>query len=445
MNTVKKGSAFESEVFEYLKQEIEAERFGIKANSCKIYKQQKYFSKDRESNIVFDIAIEVYLAGSTTFSFLFLIECKNYGHSVPIDDVEEFFQKTQQVAAANSKAIIFSRASFQKGAKTFSKSKGIGLVRYSSSIDNEWVLHRTMASSLTAKIMQNVSNALDYEESHFIKYKANIQTPLKPSNNIQDLFLDLLYYDDSYKLFSESISSIYPEPLNNTIINKLIHKVPYLKHEQLEKISQTVLKKIKYSDGAVDLDVICDLVREKYNLRIIHHQQDQLPIMTLGEILFEKNEIHLYFNNQTPDSKKRFTLAHELGHYFLQHRKYIQAEQLVLTNTDFDTRTLNEFNDADRLEYQANYFAACLLMPKERIITLFNKLLVHHNIRNRGFSPLFLDKQPCNLQPYLSITESIMDHFQVSRTAITNRLEELNLLVREDIKNSITPYNRGNS
>jgi len=77
----------------------------------------------------------VYLPGSREYSALVLIECKNYGHPVPVDDVEEFFAKVQQVAAANAKATIASTASFQSGAREFAKSKGMGLIRRPPAIE----------------------------------------------------------------------------------------------------------------------------------------------------------------------------------------------------------------------------------------------------------------------------------------------------------------------
>src|SRR5687768_2166293 len=124
LSTTRKGDALERIIRDLLQTEIEADRFYLKKDQCRIFWQKGYFSKDRGSKIVFDVAIEVYLPGTEEYSLLVLIECKNYGHRVPVNDAEEFFSKVQQVAAANCKAIIASTAAFQHGTVEYAKSKG---------------------------------------------------------------------------------------------------------------------------------------------------------------------------------------------------------------------------------------------------------------------------------------------------------------------------------
>ena len=123
MSTSKTGEELEIAVFELFKSEIDAGRFFAKKKCCRIFRKKAYYSKDRESNIVFDVSIEISLPGAEEYSILVLIECKNYGHAVPVDDIEEFFTKTQQVGAANTKAIAISNNSFQSSTLNFAKSK----------------------------------------------------------------------------------------------------------------------------------------------------------------------------------------------------------------------------------------------------------------------------------------------------------------------------------
>ncbi len=128
-STTQTGNAFERRVYDLLQTEIDADRFWAKKENCKIFWKKGYYSKDRATDIVFDVSVEVYLPGAKECSLLVLVECKNYAHAVPVDDVEEFFAKVQQVAAANAKSIVASTAAFQSGARAFAKSKGIGLIR----------------------------------------------------------------------------------------------------------------------------------------------------------------------------------------------------------------------------------------------------------------------------------------------------------------------------
>src|SRR5687768_14096101 len=128
MNTTQKGDRLESKIFALFKREIVEGRFFVSEHCCKLFSKKGYYSKARGKTIIFDISIEIYLPGQDTYSMLVLIECKNYNHPVPVDDIEEFYQKVEQVAGANGKAIVVSTNSFQESAFSFSKSQGVGLL-----------------------------------------------------------------------------------------------------------------------------------------------------------------------------------------------------------------------------------------------------------------------------------------------------------------------------
>ncbi|MEM5501513.1 ImmA/IrrE family metallo-endopeptidase [Ahrensia kielensis] len=69
----------------------------------------------------------------------------------------------------------------------------------------------------------------------------------------------------------------------------------------------------------------------------------------------KKNNGHwtIGVNSLHHPNRRRFTIAHELGHYFL-HRHI----------SDFEDRALfRNSSDRNQLEYEANDFAASLLMP----------------------------------------------------------------------------------
>ncbi|MCI5196603.1 MAG: restriction endonuclease [Candidatus Electrothrix sp. AW5] len=130
MNTTKKGDKLEDQAFVVFDKQIAEGYFFTRREYSKIFQKKGYYSRDREKDIIFDISVEVTLPGQERYSLLFLIECKNYNHRVPVDDIEEFFAKIQQVSGANVKGIVMSTNSFQQGAFNFAKSKGIGLLRY---------------------------------------------------------------------------------------------------------------------------------------------------------------------------------------------------------------------------------------------------------------------------------------------------------------------------
>lgn len=80
------------------------------------------------------------------------------------------------------------------------------------------------------------------------------------------------------------------------------------------------------------------------------------------------NKVYIGVARDEPAFRKRFTLAHELGHFFLGHdtsqiefRQNINALELAI---------LGYYHDDD--EKEANEFAGELLMPEEEVKQLYN-------------------------------------------------------------------------
>jgi Zn-dependent peptidase ImmA (M78 family) len=69
-------------------------------------------------------------------------------------------------------------------------------------------------------------------------------------------------------------------------------------------------------------------------------------------------------------NRKRYTLAHELGHYILHKEKNIN----IVDTTFFRS------NETDSIEYMANEFAAKLLMPEDKV----RDLVDNQGIKNIG-------------------------------------------------------------
>lgn len=118
---------FEDEVAAHIKREIAEYSLGLQETHCKVYQRKPYYSKTRESDIVFDVAIEVLpTPDAPTPLLIWVWECKDYpARTVSVDEVEEFAEKLRQVGA--HKGTIATRKGFQSGAETVAKSYRIGL------------------------------------------------------------------------------------------------------------------------------------------------------------------------------------------------------------------------------------------------------------------------------------------------------------------------------
>lgn len=197
MNTTKKGDALEIAVFDLLKGQIDADRFFAKKECCSIFRRKGYFSEKRKANIVFDISIEIRFPGAVDYSMLILIECKNYAKSVPVDDVEEFFAKVDQVGEANTKGIFVSNNALQSSALRYCKSQGMGVARYFDGQDLKWELRRSASASFASQSGADDPEAYagltlpDYKSSMFELY---MQSPRCATNSLNTFVEDLVFH-----------------------------------------------------------------------------------------------------------------------------------------------------------------------------------------------------------------------------------------------------------
>lgn len=122
----------------------------------KVRRNAKYYSKDRESHIICDISVEKYLEDPDTNTALrpaiiMVIECKDYSGPVPVDDVEEFHSKLQQIGADNTKGIMISHTGgFQRSALNYAHSKGIALARILPNEQVSYVYHYMYSFSFSS-------------------------------------------------------------------------------------------------------------------------------------------------------------------------------------------------------------------------------------------------------------------------------------------------------
>jgi len=83
-----------------------------------------------------------------------------------------------------------------------------------------------------------------------------------------------------------------------------------------------------------------------------------------GTLVYDRKfYIHLNTNlGNTPDKERgRFTLAHELGHYFIDSHRLALKEGLIKPHPSRYNKNKHQI-----IEREADYFASCLLMPESR-------------------------------------------------------------------------------
>jgi hypothetical protein len=133
------------------------------------------------------------------------------------------------------------------------------------------------------------------------------------------------------------------------------------------------------------------------------------------------------------EGRLNFTFAHETGHWVL-HRKLVDPAAAGPVNR---TAILCRIRDAKKpIEWQADYFAACLLMPAMFVIPAFESAfgpppLVLVNFENRYSGPCYIE--PCGRNwPRIADTLIKAGGFDnVSKQAAIIRLQELGLVINE--------------
>ncbi|MEC9346659.1 MAG: ImmA/IrrE family metallo-endopeptidase [Pseudomonadota bacterium] len=114
--------------------------------------------------------------------------------------------------------------------------------------------------------------------------------------------------------------------------------------------------------------------------------------------IFAPSDFEIYVSSRTSPERDRFTIAHEIGHYFLHY--------LFRRDMDEDFRNSNCGMQATRYgssreEWEANWFAASFLMPKSEFKEKFRE--------------------------FEGDVDSIANFFRVSRAAAKIRSEVLGL------------------
>ena len=182
-------------------------------------------------------------------------------------------------------------------------------------------------------------------------------------------------------------------------------KVIYLKDTEsgimnkvnIEVLAESVLEQYFTSDFPVEPARIAQKLGIPINQRVFKTYNGDI---ISGGIIKEHNEISIYVNANDSMNRKRFTIAHELGHFFLRHLdnkgEYVDLHREAIYNKSI------EENDADE-------FAGCILMPKAAVE---DKVRIMKDI---------------GLEDRV-IIEKLAHIFVVSREAMKVRLKNLNLI-----------------
>lgn len=146
-----------------------------------------------------------------------------------------------------------------------------------------------------------------------------------------------------------------------------------MKNEEISKKVSDLLDKYQIDKPVVNIFKIAE--NEGINLKFVKMPE------TLKDVagFFDAASKSIFVNNEDSPNRQVFTVAHELGHYILEHRP---DQYGVLYR-----RQIFSMEQAPA-EKEANYFAANLLVPKKMLFDIMEK----YNLNDKDddiLAPLF--------------------------------------------------------
>ena len=87
-----------------------------------------------------------------------------------------------------------------------------------------------------------------------------------------------------------------------------------------------------------------------------------------GELTKNNDKFEITLNSNHAPTRRRFTLAHEIGHYVLHQNEFTTSQTITDYKVAMQRSTNSYLPEQRMLEVEANQFAAKLLMPDEEFI-----------------------------------------------------------------------------
>ena len=204
--------------------------------------------------------------------------------------------------------------------------------------------------------------------------------------------------------------------------------VPYLKCNYMEAVAQKLLFEYEQERGQLTPPIpIEDIIENHLKLSLeIDNLQDELGLSdVLGGIYFPERRIVIDSSLTEEDGRYNFTAAHEVAHWELHRELFMpNPNQTNLFGTYSNKNIIcRDSNRQKSEEFQANFTAACILMPRD---------LLAQAVREYYGKEAYLFKRGTRFSQYNDCLNHVARNFNVdfgvSIQAMMIRLEQTQLV-----------------
>lgn len=188
-------------------------------------------------------------------------------------------------------------------------------------------------------------------------------------------------------------------------------------NREVENVCESVIN--KYLARGNSHKILLDIIQQE-NIKFV--EKDFSDEHFVGAFTTASNGSKYIFINKSINNigRRNFTIAHELGHYFLKH---LEKQNIFYCMSD---EILEESIQTSQIEQEANYFATCLLMPEEKIAKAFQAML-RNSRKTSSIDFLYVNSQH-TYATWRGICNDLIKRYGVSEAALRFRLITLNLV-----------------
>lgn len=121
-----------------------------------------------------------------------------------------------------------------------------------------------------------------------------------------------------------------------------------------------------WGSGEVPVDV--EAIAERIGIEVLYRDLEEIGDDVSGLLYVDREETSIFVEIGQPPVRQRFTIAHELGHFFLHNTQHVLKGPMYIERSGVSS------TGTKKQEIEANQFAAELLMPRDVIEDRFGCL-----------------------------------------------------------------------